>query len=76
MSEWISANDELPRHCGWYNTYDNVASEFGGYQEVSCHYYQSLTKKWLSNRRPNEIEIIFDVTHWMPLPESPKEAEK
>lgn len=63
MSEWISAKDRLPK----------------AEQEVLCYLGNSISKamvvsflragKWMDY----DGWSIATVTHWMPLPEAPKE---
>ena len=63
VPSWIPVTERLPEKSGEYLTY---CGEFDGFCVI---YYEILkTKsKWRTNWK--------EVTHWMPLPEAPKEVE-
>jgi hypothetical protein len=68
IQKWISVKDRLPENrddvllCRkWWNEIRNP--QMGWYNEVSGEWFD------LSNR------VIHNVTHWMPLPEPPKEEK-
>ena len=65
MSEWISVSDWLPQDA-------KPVIIAGG-----CGHYSHKCGKWFTNmERDNFGEyrpICWAVTHWMPLPEPPKE---
>lgn len=64
QENWISANDRLPE-----NTADVIV--FDG-SEVSVSWYSHNAKKWYLDFR----EEVHHITHWMPLPDSPKQEKQ
>ena len=58
--QWISVKDKLPTKEGDYIAYSSF---------VEALYYQD--SKW-KDYTGDEIVIVNEVTHWMPLPEIPK----
>ena len=80
MAEWISVNDDNPPKQG-YNTGYNVVVKCGNDKKV-------ITLEWMPyaiDLKTNEIfynwnwhhrMVGWEVTHWMPLPELPKEEKK
>ena len=62
MAEWISVNDRLPE----------VGTEVFGYSEKEDRFfivaYSNTYRCFFSGQFPND-----DITHWMPLPRTPKE---
>lgn len=62
VSKWIPVTERLPKESGEYLAY------CGEYDGICVIYYEILkTKsKWRTNWK--------EVTHWMPLPEPPKEV--
>ena len=71
MEEWISVKDRLPEESGLYLTYGDI--EF-----VPDHNDQPNTYKGIKIRvflrEYHNLEWDWRVTHWMPLPEPPKEG--
>lgn len=70
MNNWISVKDRLPE------LGDVVLIAGNGY--VHCGVYGSkyYANKWYEvnyDRYGDEEEIYYNVTHWQPLPEPPKE---
>lgn len=68
MSNWISTKEKMPE------TGDAVLIVVNGY--VDCGMYSEGYGRWYEinyDRYGDEIEICYDVTHWQPLPEPPKE---
>lgn len=63
MNNWISVKDRLPKENDRVLTYSpNMASsDIGGI---------SIQWGWCCKTKVN------DITHWMPLPEPPKEVEE
>ena len=61
IQKWIPVSERLPEESGEYLTY------CGEYDGICVIYYEILkTKnKWITKWK--------EVTHWMPLPEPPKE---
>lgn len=77
MSKWISVDDAHPEWVG-KSTHARVlcATNVGHVMEMSwSHYPEAAT---LKGRKPrwewNGRISPFKVTHWMPLPEPPKDA--
>ena len=79
MSEWISVKDRLPENSGEYIV---VACDEGcPYGEgiwyatvVVCAEYAFNSWTWCEGSHEYSLDGI--VTHWMPLPEAPKEDTK
>lgn len=74
--EWISVKDKLPEKDGWYLVY---APGYWGNNRIfglSNFAYSKFEKKfkakWGIERGCSSIPCAC-VTHWMPLPEPPKE---
>lgn len=66
MIEWISVKDRLPESC------ETVLIYSANERFVSTGYYWSAEKRW--NQIGNRF-LLFTITHWMPLPEPPKESD-
>ena len=64
MAEWISVKDRLPDKNGNYLV--SVTSDFAGVHVANFQSGEAFL--WYPF-------IKSDVTHWMPLPEPPKEVE-
>lgn len=69
MNKWISVKESLPKCIdGLTLSYDVLAYTAAG--EMYLAVYDYIDEAWYYN----DGEPIFDdVTHWQPLPESPKE---
>jgi hypothetical protein len=75
MGEWISVKNKLPDKEGVYVLAYNGRVFVSKYNGLTCH----------RNDIPNSEQPIFmddvgcvqrgGVTHWMPLPEPPKESD-
>lgn len=65
--EWISVSDRLPDKFGTYI----VAAHDGSKMRVTFMKYQSRAKQFDKTGRT----AYWRITHWMPLPEPPKEAD-
>ena len=63
MSEWISVEDRLPE--------DNDEVLTFSLGEVFVTRYWKLTSQWLASDA--RATHLAKVTHWMPLPEPPKD---
>ena len=67
--KWISVTDRLPKVGG-----DYLVVDLDGCQAVLP--YSSRIKRWNEDMHGEKIIDYWDtdeVTHWMPLPEPPKE---
>ncbi len=91
MNDWISVKDQLPdeedevllllrqvEHYGKHNEkrkiYRDVYRGYcidGDWYTSYCHGYRTIEEE--AEQYPNEE---YEVTHWMPLPKLPNEAEK
>jgi hypothetical protein len=72
--KWISVKDRLPDNNQEILVYSNTleAKEVRKLTPYACYYYDgfmsygdNLSQQWLST---------ITITHWMPLPEPPKES--
>lgn len=72
MTEWISVKDRLPedetkvlvccKAVGTYKPINNI--------HMQTNHISSYNKRW-----DVSIPFGYEITHWMPLPEPPKEEE-
>lgn len=75
--EWISVKDRLPKKNGRYLCY----TEFPNISSVGVYYYGRLENEddrkgfYFFDSEYGDVEAS-NVTHWMELPEPPKEIEK
>ena len=58
MSEWISVDDTLPSQAEDVLMYDGWVITIGWY---NLHVFETQSPD----------QVMFDITHWMPLPEPP-----
>lgn len=69
--EWISVNDKLPEAVGGrLLPFDSTAVLAYRSHPVSCvgiEYYEHDSKRW-----SDDDQYEGEITHWMPLPEPPK----
>ena len=66
--QWIPVTERLPEECGHYLIYV-IGKEFKQWSMVTMAYYH---KQFYYD----DMENLFGlVTHWMPLPEPPKDGE-
>lgn len=65
VCSWISVTDQLPEKEGEYIAFDGE-TVFGAYYEIG-----TSEIKWTD---ATEGYCDFKVTHWMPMPEPPKEV--
>jgi hypothetical protein len=66
VSGWISVEDRLPEEGNRYWCYVEEINSLGkSHFQWNC-YYDETNKTWSDNFK------TMKVTHWMPLPESPK----
>ena len=65
---WISVKDRLPEVGGWYLCFKEAAFVPGLRTDV--HRWSATKEEWMGSEVGSRI---VGVTHWMPLPEPPKE---
>ena len=70
MGEWISAKDALPPKAGYYLVYATVY--FTPDHVDECDHYTAIRISWFSPR----FGFVESASHWMYLPEPPKEERK
>lgn len=71
VPQWISVEDRLPEV--WINEEDDVLVNYMIYSQdfgVDIGSYHAKAKRWVCMGLP------CSVTHWLPLPEAPKEGGK
>ena len=70
MSEWISVKDRLPEERGSYLVFEPefIDSELASWSVLVARYYE--TDKTFNYN----FQVLSNVTHWMPLPEPPEDA--
>ena len=61
--KWISVKERLPEKAGRYLVC--AVNRYGGDRQITAAYYQFGARFHLVD--------LYEVTHWMPLPEPPKE---
>lgn len=66
--DWISVKDKLPDKWDWYLTVQMFPDKGRYYRGIRRTEFSSFDKSWESNSTI--------VTHWMPLPELPEEADE
>lgn len=71
VQRWISVEERLPKVEKRYNGYE-YSTELLVYDGLRrrAAYYCHTSGVWYDSRYEDDT---FDVTHWMPLPEPPKE---
>lgn len=68
MAEWISVKDRLPEKGGYYLVVTDDAM-------ISIEEFSKEKLAWLGYDWDNaEVYELIRITHWMPLPEPPEEA--
>lgn len=75
QSEWINARDRLPEKAGCYLVYRPYFWKKHGGQSCVCYWNGEY---WCDSY--NNLGVFrlssSDVSHWMPLPESPEEKQE
>lgn len=68
MTEWISVNDSMPKVGEKVLTYCKAVGGVAGNGYIKVNYISMHTRSW-------ECSVLYgyEITHWMPLPEPPKE---
>ena len=65
VQEWTSVKDRVPKNSGRYLVVHK--NKYGGSVSTNIEtYIKCRVGEWWSN------DYVYDVTHWMPLPEPPK----
>ena len=79
MSEWISVKERLPEKDGWYLVY---APRYWGNSKIYgldglaySNFKHNYKDHWGIERKMGKGYPVI-VTHWMPLPNSPKKEQK
>ncbi len=69
--KWISVKERLPEYGEYVLAYGYDCDEYGYKVVRGCFYFgdEEDGESWFVRA----IEIVIEVTHWMPLPEAPKE---
>ena len=71
-TKWISVDDRLPENdCivdVWMPEYNDP------YKRVADVYFNSIQKTFYIDY--NFLDVTNDITHWMPLPNPPKQESK
>lgn len=72
MAEWISVKDRLPRDIG------KSVLVVNGHGKISIYalWKREYGNRWTWIDSTGRFNHVNDITHWMPLPELPKEDEK
>ena len=69
MSGWISVKDRLPEESDFYLVYI-IANSCPKNRQIITLYFSNLSKRFIYGS-----DEIFTVTHWMLLPQPPKETD-
>lgn len=79
MNDWISVKERLPEKDGWYFVY---APEYWGNNKIYgldglaySNFKHNYKDHWGIERKMRKGYPVI-VTHWMPLPNSPKKEQK
>lgn len=68
VQEWIPVSERLPEDSGYYLVV--YRDKYNGSISIAFDMYvKCKAGEWWEN------DFMRDVTHWMPLPEAPKEVE-
>lgn len=68
--EWISVEDRLPDEYGWFLVRDDYLA---GREKITMGFFEGkFNKTWTPLDQREKIDSMV-ITHWMPLPEPPKE---
>ena len=68
MTDWISVKDRLPEKMKRVLVYDDHEGICKGYRSEDYWSFEPCGDYALDS-------LLYRVTHWMPLPESPKETK-
>ena len=69
MAEWISVKDRLPEKEGRYLCW------FGKNKYLIGAEIETYVRDWEGFGNVESYTVFENITHWMPLPEMPKEEE-
>lgn len=67
IQKWIPVTERLPEH-------GDVCLVYTRYEDVRILQWDAVSKWWLSNSSAFDCRTD-EVSHWMPLPEAPKEGD-
>lgn len=75
MTEWISVSERLPKGIGdivmALRENKNITKAYYHQDEVAWVKFYGVKTSIFQDHKTKEF--LFDVTHWMPLPQPPKE---
>jgi hypothetical protein len=66
VQKWIPVTERLPKHCDFILCYLIC-------DEISVCQWNSIAETWIANTWDYTKNFV---THWMPLPEAPKEVSE
>ena len=80
---WVSVNDKIPEHAGdrclvcaeYGDGKKTVFTAFIGYGEAEWYTYDVIHME-KEREADNRVHHNYRITHWMPLPEPPKEVSE
>lgn len=77
MSEWISVKEQLPEEDD-ANDYliTDGNSCFVGFYRHDVKAWDNFTLGWVQELYADGTVATVEITHWMPLPELPKDGAK
>lgn len=67
--EWISVTNRLPNQ-----GFEVIICDSDG-NVSTAWYFNNLTRHLPNGWYDNEYDTVYNVTHWMPLPQPPKQGE-
>ena len=65
VQEWISVNDRVPKNSGHYLVVHRNKHNGSTSIAITAYIKCKIGEWWLN-------DYVFNVTHWMPLPQPPK----
>lgn len=72
MSKWIKCSSRVPVDARDVTVYSKENGVVNGYYWSGMHWGKDVTPSWFISCGTHEGKAD-DITHWMPLPEPPKE---
>lgn len=71
--EFIDLINDAPTECEWISVKDRLPTHEDGKVLICTAYGISIAQKTTTNHWKGDNAIPKLITHWMPLPEAPKE---